>query len=711
MSYYCSDTHCNGRISINLKEDSDYINNNLSNCKNIKIIKNHSIPYRLHSYAREKEIKFDIENLGKISIIKKCHDYLYLKNFIKEVAMRNSYLCYKSNNLEEYIKNNFKGIKIDYSTIDKNLMKSYINDYKQKNNIKDESDIDIKKIFNLTTICNSISSLIKNYNIRNNGIHQQILNIKYKEKNICYNTQIEFIRKNKKFKKTIYFFITEEMKNTLLNSTKFNQWFMDCTYYAIPRNNNQYQLLLIIGFNKQENISYLGSIVLIKNENIETFTSIFNYLKTNYNFAPISINVDCSIAEIISIKKNFPNTKIILCYYHILKRIIKHIPEIKCKDKLKKKKAMNLLANIKILLYLNKNKVKDFFNMIQKYYEKEFPSFIKYFYYNFFKKYPLNDLCWVYDLNFIFENNNLDNFFLTNNICESTNRLLNMNYKGVCKSIKNFEDAIISLIDIYENKNKYVEGKFNITRAIALYIRTENVNKLIDNDTMETIAKNYYKYLKDNNIEYNENANKDNCDYIINEYYEKIDNINKENNYSSNYESSSSVDSEEEIIYDYVPFDSNSDNDGDNGQNKKKNSKKNSKFNNIKKKNNEPKNYKKGKNNKKNSDQDCFANEDGKTYKEDEGGFSYNNIKNLLLPDSSNFYDKYILSENKIEFDILKSYKNKRFLIIYNSFSDKLKNIIIDEKIALKLKWRKNKMNAIIAKFRFGIKKLILDSN
>ena len=489
-------------------------------------------------------------------------------------------------------------------------MKSHIKEYKNKNNIKDESEIDIKKIFNLTTICTSISSQIKNYNIRNNGIHQQILNIKYKEKNICYNTQVEFIRKNKKFKNTIYFFITEEMKNTLLNSTKFNQWFMDCTYYAIPRNNNHYKLLLIIGFNNQEKKSYLGSIVLIKNENIETFTCIFNYLKTNYNFAPISINVDCSIVEIISIKKNFPNTKIILCYYHIIKRIIKHIPEIKCKDKIKKKKALNLLANIKILLYLNKNKIKDFFNIIKNYYEKEFPSFIKYFYYNFFKKYPLNDLCWVYDLNFIFENNNLDNFFLTNNICESTNRLLNMNYKGVCKSTKNFEDAINSLIDIYENKNKYVEGKFCITRAIALYIRTNNVNKLIDNDTMETIAKNYYKYLKDNNIEYNENATNDNCDYIINEYYEKIDNINKKNNYSSNYESSSSVDSEEEIIYDYVPFDDNSDNDGDNDQNKKKISKKDRKFNNIKTKNNEHKNEKKGKKNKKYSDKDSFLIED-----------------------------------------------------------------------------------------------------
>ena len=42
--------------------------------------------------------------------------------------------------------------------------------------------------------------------------------------NICYNNQIEFLRKNKKFKKNISFFITEEMKIILLNSTKFNKW-------------------------------------------------------------------------------------------------------------------------------------------------------------------------------------------------------------------------------------------------------------------------------------------------------------------------------------------------------------------------------------------------------------------------------------------------------------------------------------------------------
>ena len=47
-----------------------------------------------------------------------------------------------------------------------------------------------------------------------------------------------------------------------------------------------------------------------------------------------------------------------------------------------------------------------------------------------------------------------------------------MNYKGVCKSVKNFEEAIISLIKLYDEKNNYKEDNFSITRAIALYIRT-----------------------------------------------------------------------------------------------------------------------------------------------------------------------------------------------------------------------------------------------
>ena len=42
------------------------------------------------------------------------------------------------------------------------------------------------------------------------------------------------------------------MKNSLSNSNKFSQWFMDYTYYAIPRNNDNFKLLLLIRYNKEE---------------------------------------------------------------------------------------------------------------------------------------------------------------------------------------------------------------------------------------------------------------------------------------------------------------------------------------------------------------------------------------------------------------------------------------------------------------------------
>ena len=136
-----------------------------------------------------------------------------------------------------------------------------------------------------------------------------------------------------------------------------------------------------------------------------------------------------------------------------------------------------------------------------------------------------------------------------------------MNYNGAVKSIKNFQEAVIELINIYEAKNEYVEGKFSITRAYALYLRTENVNTLKNFDTERIIIYNYKKYLEDHNIEYNE---EDNYNELIDKYYDNIENINKVNNYISNFQSSSSVDSEEEVIYNFIPFDDNDEHDNGN---------------------------------------------------------------------------------------------------------------------------------------------------
>ena len=76
------------------------------------------------------------------------------------------------------------------------------------------------------------------------------------------------------------------MKNNLQNKIQIKQWFIDATYYAIPRKNNSFKLLIIAGFNIVENKTILGAIILIQNENVETFTQIFKTLNIKYNFQP-----------------------------------------------------------------------------------------------------------------------------------------------------------------------------------------------------------------------------------------------------------------------------------------------------------------------------------------------------------------------------------------------------------------------------------------
>ena len=62
---------------------------------------------------------------------------------------------------------------------------------------------------------------------------------------------VNFKRKNKIYKKKIYFIFANFMKDNLRNNiTNKSQFFIDITYYAIPRNNNNYKFCVIMAFNK-----------------------------------------------------------------------------------------------------------------------------------------------------------------------------------------------------------------------------------------------------------------------------------------------------------------------------------------------------------------------------------------------------------------------------------------------------------------------------
>ena len=145
--------------------------------------------------------------------------------------------------------------------------------------------------------------------------------------------------------------MTSKMKNTITDKENNIQVFYDTTYHSLPSKNTHFKLWILVAFNKKLFKTVLLSICLIKNENEETFTKIFMYLKERYNFNPSFITMDLCKAEIKASRKIFPHTNIILCFFHYIQRIIKHLKEIKSKTNNIKTESKNLLANLKIIVF------------------------------------------------------------------------------------------------------------------------------------------------------------------------------------------------------------------------------------------------------------------------------------------------------------------------------------------------------------------------
>ena len=114
-----------------------------------------------------------------------------------------------------------------------------------------------------------------------------LIEYKLKDEEFCNCIKVTYKRLNKEYIKNIYIFMNEEMKNNIISNTqKGSQFFSDCTYYCIPRINNNFKLFIIIAFNKDYLATQLCVIALIRNENIETFTTIYNYYMINLNLNP-----------------------------------------------------------------------------------------------------------------------------------------------------------------------------------------------------------------------------------------------------------------------------------------------------------------------------------------------------------------------------------------------------------------------------------------
>ena len=98
------------------------------------------------------------------------------------------------------------------------------------------------------------------------------------------------------------------MKDNLIKNNNMHSQFFQIAYNNVILSQiKNFKLYILIAFNNEKQKSELCSLVLINNENIETFNNIYQYLYKKYKFQPTKIIIDCQKAHIISIQKIYPN--------------------------------------------------------------------------------------------------------------------------------------------------------------------------------------------------------------------------------------------------------------------------------------------------------------------------------------------------------------------------------------------------------------------
>ena len=288
------------------------------------------------------------------------------------------------------------------------------------------------------------------------------------------------------------------MERNLKNSD-ITQFFSDTTYYAVAPFSKGSRSRILLGFDQKIFKTLLCCIAIIYNENKETILKILDYLNLKYGFIPKVMTLDLGRGPYSALKEKFKLCRLYPCFFHIMLRLIKHVPEIKSKNKKIKLEAEELLINIKYLFFINNEKLEYFYSKIKKKFNNNFKKFIKYFDNTYMFRGLFSDRNWNY-YNYSINTNSTDYYFFTNNICESNNKILNSKFIGYCNSYYSFFKAIKNLIDYYKTKEEYKDKYLCITRALDYYSKTSKNYNILNKQNYNNILATCINYRKNNNL-------------------------------------------------------------------------------------------------------------------------------------------------------------------------------------------------------------------
>lgn len=182
-----------------------------------------------------------------------------------------------------------------------------------------------------------------------------------------YNYIPQNKKKEERIQRIVIFGIKDKIK--FLDADKTQEFYIDSTFKIIPPQYRPYKLLVIAGLPIQQKNPFLLCFILIKYLDIEAYDKLLSYLNENFNFKPKIIMTDFEKALSSAIKKNkiTKDTTIhIKCLFHFSQMISKKLSKAGMFKKKLNKISLEILRNIELLAFINKDKIKKFQDIIIK---------------------------------------------------------------------------------------------------------------------------------------------------------------------------------------------------------------------------------------------------------------------------------------------------------------------------------------------------------
>ena len=150
-----------------------------------------------------------------------------------------------------------------------------------------------------------------------------------------------------------------------------------------------------------------------------------------------------------AIKKVFPRIYLIKCFFHFIQSMHKHIIKLKLNKNENKNEIFEILFNIKLLSFVKPENIPLIYKKIKKKYNnKKFADFFNYFEKNWNPNFKYRKMEIISKWNYYNLINSIEidikYLYLTNNVAEYINKILNSKFNTKFPNFESWKNAIIS---------------------------------------------------------------------------------------------------------------------------------------------------------------------------------------------------------------------------------------------------------------------------